>query len=73
MQQSQKRSTLAGVSQFNCRLSASSSVASRPGRFSAVFAYVAARATEKLKENPSHKPSTLCAKSSHWVEAQKQG
>jgi len=81
MQQSQKRSTLAGVSQFNCRLSASSSVASRPGRFSAaafasfvtVFAYIAARATEKLKENPSHKPSTLCAKSSHWAEAQKQG
>ncbi|GGC11210.1 hypothetical protein GCM10011363_29830 [Marivita lacus] len=41
--------------------------------FVTVFAYIAARATEKLKEDPSHKRSTLCARSNHWAKAQKQG
>lgn len=40
--------------------------------FVTVFAYIAARATEKMKDDPSHKPSTLCAKSGHWAEAQNQ-
>jgi hypothetical protein len=35
--------------------------------FVAVFAYLNARATEQLKDDPSHKPSTLCAKSDHWM------
>jgi hypothetical protein len=34
--------------------------------FAAVFAYLNARATENLKDDPSHRPSTLCAKSKHW-------
>lgn len=40
--------------------------------FVTVFAYIAARASEKLKDDPSHKPSTLCANSGHWAEAQNQ-
>ena len=34
--------------------------------FAAVFAYLNARATEKLKEDPLHQRSTLCATCSHW-------
>jgi len=34
--------------------------------FVTVFAYINARATEQLKEDPSHKRSTLCATSAHW-------
>ncbi|MGD9293986.1 MAG: hypothetical protein PVI41_03805 [Roseobacter sp.] len=34
--------------------------------FVAVFAYLNARATERLKNDPSHKPSTLCVNSEHW-------
>ena len=34
--------------------------------FVTVFAYLNARATEKLKEDPSHTRSTLCSTSSHW-------
>lgn len=34
--------------------------------FVTIFAYLNARATEKLKEDPSHKRSTLCATSRHW-------
>lgn len=37
--------------------------------FVAVFAYMNARATERLKDDPSHEPSTLCAKSNHWQTA----
>ena len=33
-----------------------------------VFAYISARVTEKLKEDPSHKRSSLCATSEHWAE-----
>lgn len=40
--------------------------------FVAVFAYLNARATERLKEDPEHKPSTLCAKSDHWRMARDQ-
>lgn len=32
----------------------------------AVFAYMNARATERLKYDKSHKPSTMCANSEHW-------
>ncbi|MEO1238202.1 MAG: hypothetical protein AAFW64_00795 [Pseudomonadota bacterium] len=35
----------------------------------AVFAYLNARATDKLKDDPNHKPSTLCAQSEHWSAA----
>lgn len=35
----------------------------------AVFAYLNARATDKLKDDPNHKPSTLCAQSDHWSAA----
>ncbi len=37
--------------------------------FVSVVAYLNARATERLKNDPSHKPSTLCAKSNHWQTA----
>ncbi|MFL2757355.1 MAG: hypothetical protein ACJZ9A_02215 [Paracoccaceae bacterium] len=37
------------------------------GTFS-VLAYISARATDRLKDNPSHKKSTLCATSDHWVQ-----
>lgn len=37
--------------------------------FVAVFAYMNARATERLKDDPSHKPSSLCVKSGHWQAA----
>ena len=33
-----------------------------------VLAFVSARATEKLKDDPSHKKSTLCATSVHWAQ-----
>lgn len=39
--------------------------------FVAIFAYLAARATDALKDDPNHKPSTLCAKSEHWAMARK--
>ncbi|MGA9254690.1 MAG: hypothetical protein WBV78_15240 [Roseobacter sp.] len=34
--------------------------------FVTVFAYINARATEQLKNDEAHKPSTLCANSDHW-------
>jgi hypothetical protein len=34
--------------------------------FVAVFSYLNARATERLKNDPTHKRSTLCANSEHW-------
>ena len=34
--------------------------------FVTIFAYLNARATERLKNDPSHKRSTLCVKSTHW-------
>jgi hypothetical protein len=34
--------------------------------FVAVFGYLSARATENLKNDPTHKRSTLCANSEHW-------
>lgn len=34
--------------------------------FVAIFGYLNARATEQLKQDPSHKRSTLCATSNHW-------
>lgn len=34
--------------------------------FITIFAYLNARATEQLKNDPSHKRSTLCATSDHW-------
>ena len=34
--------------------------------FVTVFAYLSARAAERMKNDPEHKPSTLCAKSDHW-------
>ena len=37
------------------------------GTFS-VLAYISARATDRLKDDPSHKKSTLCATSDHWVQ-----
>ena len=33
-----------------------------------VLAYISARVTEKLKDDPSHKRSSLCATSEHWAE-----
>lgn len=39
--------------------------------FVAIFAYLAARATEQLKDDPNHRPSTLCANSEHWASARK--
>jgi hypothetical protein len=35
--------------------------------FFIVFAYLNSRATEQLKDDTSHKPSTLCARSDHWM------
>jgi hypothetical protein len=35
--------------------------------FVTVLGYLGARATEELKNDPSHKPSTLCVKSTHWA------
>lgn len=35
--------------------------------FVTVLGYLGARATERLKNDPAHRPSTLCAKSDHWV------
>lgn len=37
--------------------------------FVAIFGYLNARATEQLKNDPTHKPSTLCVKSGHWQTA----
>lgn len=34
--------------------------------FVTVFAYINARATEQLKNDREHTPSTLCANSKHW-------
>jgi hypothetical protein len=39
--------------------------------FVAIFAYLAARATEQLKDDPDHRPSTLCVNSEHWACARK--
>lgn len=39
--------------------------------FVTVFAFIAARATARLKDDPSHKPSTLCVNSEHWIAARK--
>ena len=33
-----------------------------------VLAFISARVTEKLKNDPSHKRSSLCATSEHWAE-----
>ncbi len=33
----------------------------------AAFAYLNAKATEKLKDDPNHEPSTLCVNSEHWA------
>ena len=33
----------------------------------ATFAYLGAKATEKLRDDPNHVPSTLCANSDHWA------
>ena len=33
-----------------------------------VLAYISARVTEKLKDDPAHKRSSLCATSEHWTE-----
>ena len=33
-----------------------------------VLAYISARVTEKLKDDPSHKRSSLCATSEQWAE-----
>ena len=33
-----------------------------------VLAYISAWVTEKLKNDPSHKRSSLCATSEHWAE-----
>jgi hypothetical protein len=38
--------------------------------FFAALAYLSARAVQRLKDDPGHKPSSLCAKSEHWVQAQ---
>lgn len=35
--------------------------------FVTVLGYLGARATEELKNDPDHKPSTLCAKSGQWA------
>jgi hypothetical protein len=40
--------------------------------FVTVLGYLGARATEELKNDPSHKPSTLCANSIHWTAATKR-
>mgnify|MGYP001277275057 CR=1 len=32
-----------------------------------VLAFISARVTEKLKDDPSHKRSSLCVTSEHWV------
>lgn len=37
--------------------------------FVTVFGFLNARATQRLKDDPNHKPSTLCAKSNHWTAA----
>ena len=36
------------------------------GGFS-VLAYISARVTEKMKNDPTHKRSSLCATSEHWA------
>lgn len=37
----------------------------------AVFAYINARATERLKHDKTHKPSTMCVNSAHWQAARR--
>jgi len=39
--------------------------------FVVVFGYLATRATQRLKDEPEHKPSTLCVNSEHWAQTQK--
>ncbi|MEL6452134.1 MAG: hypothetical protein AAFQ19_12830 [Pseudomonadota bacterium] len=39
--------------------------------FAAIFGFLAARATEQLKDDPAHTPSTLCANSEHWLAGRK--
>ncbi|MDW3224877.1 MAG: hypothetical protein R8G34_18670 [Paracoccaceae bacterium] len=39
--------------------------------FITVLGYLGARATQRLKDDPAHKPSTLCATSDHWDLAQR--
>lgn len=36
--------------------------------FVAVLAFLASRSAQRLKDDPSHKRSTLCAKSEHWAQ-----
>ncbi|MDX8353813.1 hypothetical protein [Cognatiyoonia sp. IB215182] len=36
--------------------------------FFAVLAFLASRTTLRLKDDPNHKPSSLCANSSAWAE-----
>ncbi|WP_299674855.1 hypothetical protein [uncultured Roseobacter sp.] len=38
--------------------------------FVTVLGYLGARATEQLKDDPAHRPSTLCVKSPHWLSGQ---
>ncbi len=40
--------------------------------FFAALAYISARSVQRLKDDPTHKPSSLCANSPHWRQAQKQ-
>lgn len=39
--------------------------------FVAVFAFLNARATDRLKNDPKHELSTLCANSNHWAANQR--
>lgn len=41
--------------------------------FVAVIAFLSMRATEKLKDDPSHKRSSLCATSRDWAETRNAG
>lgn len=36
--------------------------------FVAVLGFLATRATQRLKDSPEHKPSTLCVNSPEWLK-----
>lgn len=39
--------------------------------FATVYAFLAARATDRLKDDPNHKRSSLCATSPQWQAARR--